>query len=58
MTLHNPVPGLTRDLPSPHEAPDHVRGGVSAIMVKPTRTPPHTRLNFLTPNPVRAWVLP
>jgi hypothetical protein len=26
----NPVPGLTRDLPLTHEAPDQVRGGVAA----------------------------
>ncbi len=30
MTRRIPVPGLTRDLPLAHEAPDQVRGGVSA----------------------------
>ena len=60
MTLHNPVPGLTRDLPQPHEAPDQVRGGASLplAILNTTLTPPHNPLKLHTPNPVHAWTHP
>jgi hypothetical protein len=45
VTASNPVPGLTRDLPHPHEAPDQVRGGV---VVKSTLTPAANPLKSLT----------
>ena len=31
LASRHPVPGLTRDLPATHEAPDQVRGGVASV---------------------------
>jgi hypothetical protein len=41
-----PVPGLTRDLRQPYEAPDQVRGGVAA-KVNTTLTENHNPLQTL-----------
>lgn len=49
-----PVPGMTRDLPQTHEAPDHVRGGIAA-KVNATLTRPANSLKSLTPKPRHAW---
>jgi hypothetical protein len=55
MTPGLPVPGLTRDLPQIHEAPDQVRGGVA---VNTTLTPTPNPLKSHTPKSRPLWTHP
>ena len=57
MTPRTLVPGPTRDLPQPHEAPDQVRGGVTD-MVSVTLTPTANPLKSLTRKSAHAWARP